>query len=176
MRLAPFTYSPIHLFTVLLYNPQNHADSGGNMRNRLVVLAVCLVLLAGARRLRSQVPAGAQTDLPFNKLVLSCAGTAWMPPCSTAAAKQAEESRCSSPRLAVVWALFRITDGLRTSPRWTGSTRGAIPALDYLLTYDVVIVHNNYHYADDAARRRAGRLRGSEPTWHGMNRRMPAAG
>ncbi len=53
LRLAPFTYSPIHPFTILsftspLYNdPRIHTRLGGNMRDRLVVLALCLVLLAG---------------------------------------------------------------------------------------------------------------------------------
>ena len=125
------------------------------MRNRLVVLVVCLMLLAGVAIAAKFQPAPQkQSDIPFSRLSLVVRGHGLDAPVQAPLpAKQAEGIRvlvasadsCMGDYFGSLMAYPDIA-----AVDWFDA-RGAIPTLAHLLTYDVVIVHNNYHYADDAA-------------------------
>jgi len=125
------------------------------MRNRLVVLAVCLMLLAGvAAAAKFQPVSPKATDGRFGHPGLIVRPHLAAPPApEPLPAKQAEGIRVLF--VAADDGLGPIAAQLMAYPDIAAvdwfDARGAIPTLDYLLTYDVVIVHCNYPYLDNVA-------------------------
>jgi len=125
------------------------------MRNRMVVLIVCLMLLAGvAAAAKFQPVPQKQSDLPFNRLSLIVRGHhSAIPAPAPLPAKQAEGIRvlvasadsCLGYYFGSLMAYPDIA-----AVDWFDAN-AAIPTLSQLLTYDVVIAHNNADYADRTA-------------------------
>jgi len=125
------------------------------MRNRLVVLAVCLMLLAGvaaAAKFRPVSPRVTDGGLGHPGLIVR-GHLAGSPVPAPLPAKQAEGIRVLF--VAADDGLGPIAAQLMAYPDIAAvdwfNAYSAIPTLDYLLTYDVVIVHCNLPYADNVA-------------------------
>jgi len=125
------------------------------MRNRLVVLAVCLILLAGVAAAAKFQPVSPRvTDGGLGHPGRIVRGhLAGSPLPAPLPAKQAEGIRVLF--VAADQGLGPIGAQLMAYPDIAAvdwfDARGAIPALDFLLTYDVVIVYCNYTYLDNVA-------------------------
>lgn len=124
------------------------------MRNKLIVLAVCLMLLAGvaaAAKFRPVSPKA--TDGRFGHAGLIVRGHGLETPVQEPLpAKQAEGIRvliASADGPGPIAAQLMAYPDIATVD-WFDAYN-AIPTLDYLLTYDVVIVHCNYPYFDNVA-------------------------
>ncbi|HNU01930.1 MAG TPA: hypothetical protein PKM55_14680 [Acidobacteriota bacterium] len=125
------------------------------MRNRLVVLAVCLMLLAGvaaAAKFQPVSPKATDGRLGHPGLIVR-PHLAAPPAPEPLPAKQAEGIRVLF--VAADDGFGPIAAQLMAYPDIVAvdwyDARFDTPTVDYLLTYDVVVAHSNYVYADNVA-------------------------
>jgi len=125
------------------------------MRDRLVVLALCLVLLAGVAAAAKFQPAPRKySDGPLGRLGLIVRGHGLDAPVQEPLpAKQAEGIRvlvvnADSGIGTMAAPLMAYPDIAAVDWHYAGAMLpgGTIPAVDFLLTYDVVIVWSNHAY------------------------------
>jgi len=128
------------------------------MRNRFVVLALCLTLLAGvAAAAKFQTTPRQFSDGPFGRLGLIVRGHGMTPVSEPLPAKQAEGIRVlvvnSDGGIGTMAApLMAFPDIAAVDWHYAGIMGGGtIPTVDFMLTYDVVIAWSNHAYVDRVA-------------------------